>query len=283
MKRNLRTGGRARPFTFSPCHLVTLSLILGGCDLPGKPAESNRPLPADQVMDFDGLYKTNCAGCHGADGKLGPGPPLNDPLFLAIVPDEKLLPVIREGRAIAPGKKSLMPGFSVGEGSPLSSAQIQVWSQLKEEAHAAPRQQATLTATQVQVLAEGIKKRWGTPTAPAGGAPPYVAPAETNSGKKDEGNRVFARACAGCHGKEGEGIESDGRPRRKIHDPAFLALISDQELRRYVITGRADFGMPAYNGKDGRPPDFQPLTSAQVGDLVALLASWRQTGPAHGE
>src|SRR5262249_5859097 len=93
---------------------------------------------------------------------------------------------------------------------------------------------------------------------------------------KDEGARVFAMACAGCHGKEGQGIEKDGRLRRKINDPAFLALISDQELRRYAITGRPDFGMPPYDGKDGRQPDFQPLTSQQISNLVALLAHWRR-------
>jgi hypothetical protein len=37
--------------------------------------------------------------------------------------------------------------------------------------------------------------------------------------------------------------------------------------------------MPAYDDTAGRPADFQPLTSAQIDDLVALLASWRQGGP----
>jgi mono/diheme cytochrome c family protein len=258
---------------------------MAGCDLPGRPNPADRPVPANQVANFDALYKTSCAGCHGADGKLGPAPPLNDPLFLAIVPDEVLLRVIREGRAVTPKQKSPMPAFSLGEGSPLSPAQAEAWAQLKEETRAAPRQQSPLTAAQVQLLAEGIKRRWGPPAAPSGTVPPYLAAAGASAGKKDEGagKGVFARACAGCHGKEGEGIERDGRLRRKIHDPAFLALISDQQLRRYVITGRPDIGMPPYDGKDGRPPDFQPLTSAEIDDLVALLAHWRQGGPANGQ
>jgi len=86
---------------------------------------------------------------------------------------------------------------------------------------------------------------------------------------------VFARACAGCHGRQGQGGEHGA-----INEPAFLALISDRALRRIVITGRPDLGMPAYDGTDGRPDDFPPLTSAQIDDLVALLASWRQGGPA---
>ena len=88
-----------------------------GCDLPGKPSEADRPVPADEVKDFDALYGTHCAGCHGADGKLGPAPPLNDPLFLAIVPDAELLRVITDGRAVTPAQKSPMPAFRLGKGA----------------------------------------------------------------------------------------------------------------------------------------------------------------------
>jgi mono/diheme cytochrome c family protein len=261
--------------------LVPLLAVLGvGCDLPGRPRRADRPVPADQVADFDTLYTTHCAGCHGADGKLGPAPPLNDPLFLAIVPDEELVRVIREGRAVTREQKSPMPGFSLAAGSRLSPAQDKVWAQVQEKAHAAPRQQGRLTDDQVQVLAEGIKERWGPPASPPDSVPPYLTPEGTNAGKKEEGIRVFARACAGCHGKEGEGVERDGRLRRKINDPDFLALISDQELRRYAITGRPDLGMPPYDSKAGRPTDFQPLTSEEIDGLVALLARWRLGGPA---
>ena len=136
-----------------------------------------------------------------------------------------------------------------------------------------------LTGEQVQVLAEGMKKRWG--PAASGKAPPqYLSPAGTKSGNRDEGARVFARACAGCHGGQGQGGEHGGRPVGAINKPAFLALISDKALRRTTITGRPDLGMPAYDGTAGRPADFRPLTSAHIDDLVALLASWRQGGPA---
>jgi mono/diheme cytochrome c family protein len=263
--------------------LALLVVLAAGCDLPGKPTEADRPVRADRVKDFNALYSMHCAGCHGADGKLGPAPPLNDPLFLAIVPHAELLRVIREGRAVTPGQKSPMPAFSVGEGSSLSRAQAKVWAELKEEIPADPRQQSPLTAAQVQVLARGIKKRWGQLASPSASVPPYLVPAGTSAGKKNEGARVFARACAGCHGKDGEGVLRDGQLRRKINDPAFLALISDQQLRRYAITGRPDLGMPPYDGKDGRPPDFQPLTSVEIDGLVALLASWRQGGPANGK
>lgn len=238
--------------------LPLLAVLAAGCDLPGKPREADRPQPADQVMDFGVLYQTRCAGCHGADGKLGPAPPLNDPIFLAIVPDAELLRVIAEGRSVAPGQKTPMPAFAHEKGGPLTGAQV-------------------------KALAEGIKKYWEPSASSSSSLPPYLGPA-ARGGNKDEGGRVFARACAGCHGSHGQGEEEGGAlPGGAINDPAFLALISDQALRRTIITGRRDLGMPAYNGKSGRPPDSQVLTSAEIDDLVALLRSWRQGGAGSGE
>jgi mono/diheme cytochrome c family protein len=267
-----------------------LTVLAAGCDLPGRPDPADRPVPLDQVKNFDVLYATRCAGCHGADGKLGPAPPLNDPLFLAIVPDTELVRVISDGRAITSTQKSAMPAFRLGKTAPLTEAQLKVWTELKEETDANPRQQSALTAAQVKVLAEGIKKRWQADARPANVVPPYLAPKTAGGGNKDEGARVFARACAGCHGSQGQGGKYDNRQVGAINDPAFLALISDQALRRYAITGRPDLGMgrpdlgmPAFDGKAGRSPDFRPLNSSEIHDLVALLASWRPGSPANGK
>jgi len=237
--------------------LPLLAVLAAGCDLPGRPNPADRPIPANEVKDFGALYATRCGGCHGADGKLGPAPPLNDALFLAVVPDAELLRVITEGRAVTAAQKSPMPAFAASRGGPLTDAQV-------------------------KVLAGGIKRRWGSPASPAESLPPYLG-SSGGGGDRSAGARLFARACAECHGKEGEGVERDGRLRRRIHDPAFLALVSDQALRRYVITGRPDLGMPPYDGKDGRPPDYRPLTSAEIDDVVALLASWRPGGTAKGK
>jgi mono/diheme cytochrome c family protein len=260
-----------------------LAVLTLGCNPPGKPNPADRPVPADQVKDFGALYATRCAGCHGADGKLGPAPPLNDPLFLAIVPDAELLRVITNGRAVTPTQKSPMPAFRLGKSAPLTEAQGSAWAELKEKTHANPKQQSVLTVAQVKVLAEGIKQRWKAAALASDLVPPYLAPATGGSGNKDDGARVFARACAGCHGDQGQGGKHGERQIGAINDPAFLALISDQALRRYAITGRPDLGMPAFDGTDGRPPDFRPLTSAEINDLVARLAYWRLGGPANGK
>ena len=232
--------------------LPLLTVLTAGCDLPGQPREDDRPKRADQVVDFGILYGTRCAGCHGADGKLGPAPPLNDPLFLALVPDAEVVRVIREGRAVTPGQKSPMPAFARANGGPLTDAQV-------------------------QALAAGIKQRWGPPA--SGSLPAYLSPTRGKGGDDKKGDRVFARACAGCHGQQGRG-EKDGRALSggAINDPAFLALISDQALRRIIITGRPDLGMPAYNHAH-RPP----VTAAEIDDLVALLRKWRQGEPKSDE
>src|SRR5262249_41096538 len=176
----------------------------------------------------------------------------------AIVPDAELLRVIAEGRSVTAGQKTPMPAFAHEKGGPL-------------------------TGGQVKILAEGIKKRGEPSASPSGSLPTYIG-AAVSGGHKEEGGRVFTRACAGCHGSQGQG-EKDGRalPGGAINDQAFLALISDQALRRTIITGRPDLGMPPFDGKSGRQPDFQVLTSAEIDDLVALLRSWRQGGSGSGE
>src|SRR5262249_31620744 len=105
MRARMRgAAGKLKLVTLSPCHLVILSLLLTGCEFPGRPDPADRPVPADQVLDFGVLFGQNCAGCHGADGKLGVAPPLNDPLFRGIVPEEELESIVTAGR-----KNTLMP------------------------------------------------------------------------------------------------------------------------------------------------------------------------------
>jgi cytochrome c oxidase cbb3-type subunit 3/ubiquinol-cytochrome c reductase cytochrome c subunit len=186
----------------------------------------------------------HCAGCHGADGKDGPAPPHNDPLFLAIVTDDVLRQVITEGRTGTP-----MTAFAKDRGGPL-------------------------TEEQIDIVATGIKQRWPAAEKMSGRSPPPYLLSAAKPGDKKAGLKVLARDCAMCHGKSGEGGKGAG----PINDPAFLALVSDQVLRRYIITGRPDFGMPNYViREDG------DLTSQEINDLVALLAYWRVGGSVNGK
>lgn len=230
-------------------------LALAGCDppeLPGTPKPGNRPHSPDQDLSFEALYGLNCAGCHGADGELGPAPPLNDPMFLAIIPPEELDRVVRNGRQGTP-----MPAFAQAAGG-------------------------TLTDEQVKVIVDGLREHWGDKSIDAATLPPYlltkIEGVQSAPGSRERGAQIFERACATCHGSNGMGVKRDGVVTSAIHVPAFLALVSDQALRRIIITGRHDLGMPSFEHDDGRPLDFEPLTPAEIDDLVALLADWRATG-----
>src|SRR6266446_4775614 len=105
-------------------HWALLTLLVcwaAGCDLPGKPKPADQYMPPQKEMTFSVLFQENCIGCHGADGKLGPAPPLNDRLFLALAPDTELQRVISEGRA-----GTLMPAFAASQGGHLTDEQIKV-------------------------------------------------------------------------------------------------------------------------------------------------------------
>jgi cytochrome c oxidase cbb3-type subunit 3 len=199
--------------------VMVLALALVGCDiLPGKARARARQEPASApVMSFDALYGRQCAGCHGADGRLGAARPLNDPVYLALVPAERLRHVIAEG---VPG--TAQPAFATSAGG-------------------------GLTEEQIDALAQGLVGTWARPDATKGfQVPPYAAAL----GDRDRGKAVYAAACAGCHGADGGGGPKAG----PVVDPSYLALVSDQYLRTTVIAGRADLGMPDWRGYiPGRP------------------------------
>jgi cytochrome c oxidase cbb3-type subunit III len=253
--------------------LVLLAVGAAGCGLPGQPDPKARPIAPDRVTAFDALYSQNCAGCHGADGKLGPAPPLNDPLFRAIVPVETVEQVVAAGR---PG--TLMPAFSSEHGGPLTPAQVAV---LVNEVKGIPYRvrdnepDGVSSAMVVVRVPDGEAPAWGALDPAPEGTPPYLAPKA--GGDPNAGRDRFLTACASCHGDNGQAPPKDSQPALAIHDPAFLNLISDQALRRIVITGRADLRMPdfAHHGKAA-------LTAADVTNLVALLSSWRRETSKEG-
>jgi len=132
----------------------------------------------------------------------------------------------------------------------------------------------SLTDPQIDVLVRGIEERWRRSDVVAGQTmPPYDAgqAAGRNAGDADRGRRVFAGACARCHGDDGRGGPRGGG----IADPSYLALVSDQHLRTSVIAGRSDLGMPDWRGDGGAAP----LTAQQVSDVVAWLVAQRRPVP----
>jgi mono/diheme cytochrome c family protein len=228
---------------------MALALVaLVGCDaMPGRPRPADQPTLPSQVMGFAELYGQFCAGCHGADGRLGAARPLNDPIYLALVPPDRLRQIIAQG---VPG--TAMPGFAAAAGGPLTGAQV-------------------------DALIHEILQRWSRPLPPPEVAlPSYAAQAMgangSPAGDPEQGLKVYAEACAGCHGPDGNGGDKGG----SVVDAAYLALVSDQALRTVVIAGRTDLGMPDW--REDIPG--QPLTPPQISDVVAWLAARR--GPVVG-
>ena len=213
--------------------------LLAGCDLPGRPEESDRPLRPSQVKDFAQLFGENCAGCHGAGGTLGPALPLDHPVYLALVDDATLRRVISEGVSGTP-----MPPFAHSAGG-------------------------ILTDEQIGILIDGMRATWGKPGLPSGVVPPSYA--SDGTGDAQRGGEVFGAYCASCHGPDGKGGPKVG----SIVDGSYLALVSDQWLRTITIAGRPDLDHPDWRSD----VKGQPMTAQQVSDVVAWLVAQRPQFP----
>jgi cytochrome c oxidase cbb3-type subunit 3 len=204
---------------------VSLSaLLLTGCrSAPGRPTLADFPLRPSDVTDFTTLYQQNCAGCHGADGRLGAAIDLNNPVYLGIIDDTSMRRVIAQG---VPGTP--MPQF-------------------------APEAGGNLTRHQIDLLIAGIRGNWAGAPGAADGAPPYSF---EPGGNLENGAQVYASNCQSCHGPDATGPIAAG----SVVDPSFLSLVSNQYLRTIVIAGRPDLGHPDWkNAASGQPLTAQQV------------------------
>jgi|SRR5215470_17303436 len=207
---------------------------LMGCNtrFPGQPTEAERWRPETEVSDFNELYSTNCAGCHGFAGKLGAARPLNDPLYLSFVPDGALSDVISEGRS-----GTNMPAFSQRAGG-------------------------ALTDRQIELLISGMRASWSKPEDFSGAQiPSYSAPGSTDA---VSGATTYQNYCASCHGPNGAGGSAGS-----IVDPNFLNLVSDQGLRTTVVVGRSDLGKPDWRSNVAGHPMSQQEIDAVIAWLAS--------------
>lgn len=148
--------------------LLAIVLLLAACEPPGKPNAADDEISVP--MDFKTIYASNCSGCHGADGRQGPGRVLNDPLYLAVSSKENIHNILVHGRA-----GSLMPAFAKSNGGPLTDQQI-------------------------DVLVYGIEQNWAKPFH-GQGIPSYDGAGLT--GDVDRGRKLYGKACYACHAKGG--------------------------------------------------------------------------------
>ncbi|MBV9267834.1 MAG: c-type cytochrome [Acidobacteriaceae bacterium] len=236
---------RARVALFAFC--CSFGLVIGGCEPPGKPRpEEAQAENRETILDHKVLFNSNCAGCHGLNGKYGPARIINDAIYLSIIPRDTFRNTVANGR---PG--TAMPAWAKSQGGPL-------------------------TGRQIDSLVDGIYKDWGNnPGDVPQDAPPYSA--NGKAGDPNHGKQLFARDCFMCHGK--------GAAVGPITEPVYLQLVSNQMLRSSIITGRRDLGMPDYRDLNmGKALSDQDVTDlvAYLNSLRTTPAPG-ETGAAGGE
>jgi len=201
-----------RSFTTVLFALALSFIAICGCNnAPGRPAADTEVLRPNKVLNFDTLYRQNCAGCHGSQGKGGAAIALNSAVYLEIADDATIRRVTAQG---VPG--TAMPGFAQSAGG-------------------------MLTDEQIGAIVAGIRSRWSNHNSLDPTPPSYSA---LVPGDPQRGANVYDTYCVSCHGAAGRGGSHGG----SIVDESFLNLVSDQYLRTIVIVGRPELGAPDWRG-----------------------------------
>src|ERR1700682_3980031 len=210
--------------------MLALAACSGCNSSPGRPKSDSEIIPPSQVMEFSLLYSQNCAGCHGASGKGEAAIALATPVFLAIADDSVIRRTTANG---VPG--TAMPAFAQSAGS-------------------------MLTEKQIDALVSGIRSWAKSDTLNNAIPPPYSS---GTPGDPQRGAEAYRTYCSSCHGVDGRG----GNKASSIVEGAYLALVSDQEIRTIVIAGRPELGAPDWRGDvEGRP-----MSAQEVSDVVTWL------------
>lgn len=229
------------------CMLLSGTFLLlftqAGCHAPGKPQSDSEVKRPDQILDYPTLYASNCAGCHGVQGRQGAALSLNNPVYLATAGLENIQRITAVG---VPG--TMMPPFARSSGG-------------------------MLTDQQISILAQGMMKSWGTDSTMQ--ALPYAA---SSAGDAERGEASFTTFCARCHGADATGTPGNGRRLGSLVDPAYLALVSGQGLRSIILAGMPSEGMPDWRS-DGTGTNARAMTDGEVTDTVAWLTAHRVQAP----
>ncbi|HZR82508.1 MAG TPA: c-type cytochrome [Candidatus Binatia bacterium] len=184
------------------------------------------------------LWGTFCAACHGpsGEGMRYPGAPafpaVGNPDFLAIASDRFLRETITHGR---PGRR--MPAWGEGEGG--------------------------LRAGEIDAVIGHVRSLGGGVVGPE-----EEEPLRWADGDPSDGARLYAQACASCHGERGEGKEGPA-----LANPRLLAAASDTYLVETIRRGRRGTSMAAFASAS---PAHRTLSDDEIVSIVTYLRSWEK-------
>jgi mono/diheme cytochrome c family protein len=120
-----------------------------------------------------------------------------------------------------------------------------------------------LTDAQVNALIGGMRKHWSRSGVFAGATPPPYA--QSQVGDAIGGEQTYKSRCASCHAQSHQQITG--------HD--YLALVGNQALRSIIIVGRPDIAQPDWGHLGPGGKAAPPLSTQDVDNIVAYLASLR--------
>jgi mono/diheme cytochrome c family protein len=181
------------------------------------------------------LYGTFCAACHGprGEGMRYPGmaafPAIGNPDFLAMASDRFLAATVTHGR---PGRR--MPAWGEKEGG--------------------------LRPAEIEAVVAHVRVLGGVPS------PPETEPARWVRGDAASGGRLYADACASCHGAEGEGREGPA-----LANPGLLRHATDRYLVETIRVGRRGTSMPAFGAAS---PAHRLLADPEIESIVTFMRTW---------
>jgi cytochrome c oxidase cbb3-type subunit 3 len=183
------------------------------------------------------IYGTFCASCHGPAGEgmrypnMPPFPAIGNPDFLRLVDDKFIRDTVHSGR---PGRR--MPAWGEKEGG-----------LRPEEVDAV----VTYVRTMGGVEFEGDSR------------PPRWAKGDIANGKA-----AYVRACALCHGDNGEGKEGPA-----LNNQVLLRSATDTYLYETIRVGRRNTTMGGFGeGSSVR----QALMPQDMEAIVAFIRAWEQ-------
>jgi cytochrome c oxidase cbb3-type subunit 3 len=187
------------------------------------------------------LFGTFCSACHGATGGgmrypgTPPFPANGNPDFLAVASDEFLTQTILHGR---PGRR--MPAWGEQEGG--------------------------LRSDEIAALVAHLRQLAGVPAPSPDPRGPRWVKADPKIGEM-----YYARLCAGCHGKAGEGVDAPA-----LNNKILLESATDTYLVETIGRGRRGTAMPAFREAALTHP---ALTEPEIEAIVAFIRQWESKKP----